>query len=309
MFVILKNILYIFLVLGVATYICSYLGNKISARMELRRGYKITRFNGIGFPILRFFKYMSKDASISSWGFFLLVFSFLIWSPTPITSNLILVDSDYSFLMALFFYIVLLLLNIFISGGTRYNFVFGRTVKKIGMMLSFTIPILFCAASIILISKTFSIKEIINAQFEYWNIVYQPLGFIVFFFALLMQFKLFSFNRKDYFYRQPQSAKEGKGLEKVIIRFSEYMMIFFMIIILISFYAGGYKNIYFIRGEIILAVKFIFVFIMLLLLERTFGGIDDYRLLVRINWKFLVPLSLLNFCVTLGFIIYRDVLV
>lgn len=309
MFIILKKILYIFLVLGVATYICSYLGNKITARMELRRGYKTTRFNGIGFPILRFFKYMSKDAGISIWGFFLLMFSFLIWYITPITPNLIMADSGYSFLIALFFYIILLLLNISISGETRYKFVFGGTVKKMGMILSFTIPILFCAASIILISKTFSLKEIINAQFEYWNIVYQPLGFLVFFFALLMQFKLFSLNRKDNFYRQPQSAKEGMGLEKVIIKFSEYMMIFFMIIILIDFYAGGYKNIYFIRGEIVLVVKFYFVFILLLVLDRTFGSINDYRLLVRINWKFLVPLSIVNFLVTFGFIVYRNVLV
>lgn len=309
MLIILKKILYIFLILGGTVYICSYLGNKITARMELRRGYKITRFNGIGFPIFRFFKYMSKDATMSIWGFFLLVSSFLIWSIIPITSNLVLIDTDYSILMAFFFYIVLLLLNISVSGGTRYNFVFGRTVKKTGMILSFTIPVLFCAASIILISKTFSFGEIINAQFEYWNIVYQPLGFLVFFFALLMQFKLFSLNRKDYLYRQPQSAKEGAGLEKVIIRFSEYMMIFFMIIVLIGFYAGGYKNIYFIRGEIILAIKFYFVFIILLFLDRAIGGIDDYRLLVRINWKFLVPLSLLNFSVTLGFIIYRDVLI
>ena len=309
MLTILMKILYIFLVLGVNIYICIYLSNKISARVELRRGYKLTRSGGIGFPVLRFFKYMSKDTSLGIWGFFLFMFSFLIWSTIPITANIMLVDTDYSFLIALFFYMVLLALNIFISGGTGDNFLFSKTIKKMGMMLSFTIPVLFCAASIVLISKTFSIKEIINAQFEYWNIVYQPLGFIVFFSAVLMQFKLFSLNRKNYFYGQSSHAKEGMGLEKAIIRLSEYMMIFFMIIVLIGFYMGGYKNIYFIRGEIILAVKFIFVFIMLLLLERTFGGIDDYRLLVRINWKFLVPLSLLNFCVTLGFIIYRDVLV
>ncbi len=307
MLTILMKILYIFLVLGVNIYICIYLSNKISARVELRRGYKLTRSGGIGFPVLRFFKYMSKDTSLGIWGFFLFMFSFLIWSTIPITANIMLVDTDYSFLIALFFYMVLLALNIFISGGTGDNFLFSKTIKKMGMMLSFTIPVLFCAASIVLISKTFSIKEIINAQFEYWNIVYQPLGFIVFFSAVLMQFKLFSLNRKNYFYGQSSHAKEGMGLEKAIIRLSEYMMIFFMIIVLIGFYMGGYKNIYFIRGEIILVVKFYFIFIILLLLDKTFGGIDDYRLLVRINCKFLVPLSLVNFLVTLGFIIYRNV--
>ncbi len=307
MFIILKKILYIFLVLGVTTYICNYLSNKISARMELRRGYKITRIGGIGFPVLRFLKYMSKEASLSIWGLFLFVFSFLIWSTIPITSNLILINTDYSFLAALFFYITLLALNIFISGESRYNLLFSGTIKKIGMALSFTIPILFCTASVILVSKTFSIKEIINAQFEYWNIVYQPLGFIVFFSAVLMQFKLFSLNKKNHFFRHSLPAKEGMGFEKVIIRFSEYMMIFFMIIVLIDFYAAGYKNIYFIRGEIILAIKFYFIFILLLFLDRTFGRINDYRLLVRINWKFLVPLSLVNFSITLGFILYRNV--
>ncbi len=309
MFIILKKIFYIIIILGVNIYICSYLNNKISARMELRRGYKLTRSGGIGFPVIRFFKYMSKDASLGIWSFFLFVFSFLIWSITPITESIILVDSSYSFLAAMFFYMALLAMNIFISGGTRYDFLFSKTVKKMGMMLSFVIPVLFCTASIVLISKTFSLKEIINTQFEYWNIVYQPLGFIVFFAAVLMQLKLLSLNRKNYLDGQSSHSREGMGLEKVIIRLSEYMMIFFMIIILISFYMGGYNNIYFIRGEIILAVKFYFVFIVLLLLDKSFGGIDDYRLLVRINWKFLVPLSLVNFLVTLGFIIYSNVLV
>jgi NADH-quinone oxidoreductase subunit H len=307
MLFVLKKMIYILALLMVNLYVCEYISNKLTARMELRRGYRTTRARGIGFPLVRFFKYLSRDEKINIWTFFIFLLSFLIWSVVPITANLVLIEMDYSLLIAITFYIGLIIMLFFNSSRTSYSAVFSETGKKVLILLSFLLPVLFSVASIVLISKTLSLKEIVNSQYQYWNIVLQPLGFITFFISLFLQLKLLGISRKSYLSTGVNIGKEGTGLGKIIEKFSVYMIVFFLIIILNILYLGGWQSIYFIRGEIMLAIKFYFIFVILLLMDRSIGRIDNYKLLVRINWKFLIPVSLVNFIVTFGFFIARDV--
>ncbi|MFZ3085068.1 MAG: NADH-quinone oxidoreductase subunit H [Candidatus Hydromicrobium sp.] len=297
---------YIFTVLLVNLYICEYIGNKLTARIELRRGYRITRIRGAGFPLIRFFKYLSRDNKINIWTFFIFLLSFLMWSAVPITANLVLIEMDYSLLVAITFYIGLIIILFFNSSRTSYSAIFSEASKKVLILLSFLAPVLFSIVSIVLISKTLSLKEIVNSQYQYWNIIFQPLGFITFFISLFLQLKLLGISRKSYLSTEIDIGKEGIGLGKIVEKISVYMIVLFLIIILNILYLGGWQNIYFIRGEIMLAVKFYFIFILLLLMDKTIVRIDSYKLLVRINWKFLIPVSLVNFIVTLGFFIARN---
>lgn len=306
MLIVFKKMFYIFAVLLVNLYICEYIGNKLTARIELRRGYRITRIRGAGFPLIRFFKYLSRDNKINIWTFFIFLLSFLIWSAVPITANLVLIEMDYSLLVAITFYIGLIIILFFNSSRTSYNAIFSEASKKVLILLSFLAPVLFSIVSIVLISKTLSLKEIVNSQYQYWNIIFQPLGFITFFISLFLQLKLLGISRKSYLSTEIDIGKEGIGLGKIVEKISAYMIVLFLIIILNILYLGGWQNIYFIRGEIMLAVKFYFIFILLLLMDKTIGRIDSYKLLVRINWKFLIPVSLVNFIVTLGFFIARN---
>lgn len=307
MLIVFKKMFYIFAVLLVNLYICEYIGNKLTARIELRRGYRITRIRGAGFPLIRFFKYLSRDNKINIWTFFIFLLSFLMWSAVPITANLVLIEMDYSLLVAITFYIGLIIILFFNSSRTSYSAIFSEASKKVLILLSFLAPVLFSIVSIVLISKTLSLKEIVNSQYQYWNIIFQPLGFITFFISLFLQLKLLGISRKSYLSTEIDIGKEGIGLGKIVEKISVYMIVLFLIIILNILYLGGWQNIYFIRGEIMLAVKFYFIFILLLLMDKTIGRIDSYKLLVRINWKFLIPVSLVNFIVTLGFFIARNV--
>jgi hypothetical protein len=62
-----------------------------------------------------------------------------------------------------------------------------------------------------------------------------------------------------------------------------------------------------IRGELMLALKFYLIFFILLLIDRIIVRIDSYKMLVKINLRFLIPVSLTNFIMTLSFFILRDV--
>ncbi len=307
MLIILRKIFYILILLVLNLYICEYMSNKLSARMELRRGYRITRAASIGFPIIRFLKFLSVDSKINIWTFFIFFLSFLMWSTVPITSNLVLVENDYSLLISIIIYIGIIALLLFNSARSSSGKVFSETCKKILILFSFIVPLLLSIISIVLVSRTLSLKEIVNSQYKYWNITLQPLGFLTFFTSILFQIKLLGISRKSYLSTGANIGKEGKGLGKIIEKLSAYMSIFFLIIIINILYLGGWQNLHIIRGEVMLAVKFYFIFFILLLIDKIICRIDNYKLLVRINWKFLIPVSLINFAVTVGFFIMKDI--
>ncbi len=307
MLVILKKIFFIVLILAVNMYICEYIGNKLTARMELKRGYRITRVASAGFPVIRLVKFLSADNRVNIWSFFIFLLSFLIWSAVPVTGSLVMIEEGYSFLISFVFYIMLIIAVMLGSSRSTYSNVFSENCKKLLINLSFIVPILLCGISVVLINKTLSLKEMVNSQYEYWNIVLQPIGGLVFFVSMFFQLKTLGISRKSYMSNVIETGKEGKGLGKIIDKVSIYMAVFFLIAILNIMYLGGWQSFYMIRGEVMLALKFYFIFVMLLLMDKVTGRVDSYKLMVRINWKFLMPVSLFNLIITFVFLVLRDI--
>ncbi|MCD4670730.1 MAG: NADH-quinone oxidoreductase subunit H [Actinomycetia bacterium] len=308
MLIILKKIAYILIIVAANLYICSYLGAKLSARMELRRGYRMARTGGIGFPAKRLLSYLAGGQEISIWGFILFVFSLLIWAVVPINADLALVDMDSSLIVAFLFYLIIIVLNLSSQSGTRYSIVFGQMVKKIISVISLAIPFFFSTVSIVLLNRTLSLREIVDLQHEYWNIAYQPLGFIIALMSTIMVLKILWLNRKGTLEISGINKREGTGLSRAVLRFSEYSIVLFMTYMLVILYMGGYKNLYFIRGDVMLGIKFYALFIFILFSEKALGSsVSDTGLLMRINGKFLIPLSMVNFIITFGFFIYRNI--
>ena len=307
MLIIFKKTIYILAIVALNLYVCTYLASKLSSRMELRRGYRMTRIGGIGFPAIRFLSYLGRKRNINIWVFLLFIFSLLVWTIAPASPNLVLVDMDSSLLAAILFIIIIIVINLAGQLRTRYGLIMGQATRKMVMVLSLTIPVFLSAASIVLVGRTFGFKEIVSLQHVYWNIVYQPLGFIICLASIVSILRILGLNRKGNFEAAGSSSYEGNGMSRMIIRFSEYTIVIFLVYMTVLLYLGGYKNLFFIRGEIMLGIKFYAVFVFLLFVERATGGITDHRLLLRINFKFLIPLALGNFAVTLGFFIARNI--
>jgi NADH-quinone oxidoreductase subunit H len=170
------------------------------------------------------------------------------------------------------------------------------------------VPFFVSIASLIMVSRTFNLKGIVDLQRDYWNVVYQPLGFITAVLSIVMIMKLLGLNREG---KQGLSAinmREGAGIPWVIYRFSGYSIVLFMTYLMTIVYLGGYKNLYFVRGDVMLGIKFYVVFIFILFAGKALGSnMSDAGLLMRINGKFLIPLSLINYIITMGFFIYRNI--
>ena len=304
MLLILKKTIYILIIVALNLYVCTYLVSKLSSRMELRRGYRMTKVGGIGFPAIRFLSYLGKKANMNIWIFLLFIFSLLIWTVAPFSPNLVLVDMDSSLMAAILFIIIIIVLNLASQLTTRYRLIMGEASRKMIMVLSLTIPIFLSIVSIMFVNRSFGFKEIVSLQHVYWNIVYQPLGFIICLASIVLILKILRLNKNGI---AGFGEHEGNGLSRMIMKFSEYTIVIFLIYMTVLLYLGGYKNLFFIKGEIMLGAKFYAVFIFSLFASKALGNIEDYRLLFRINFKFLIPLALINFAVTLGFFIARNI--
>ncbi|MBN2072938.1 MAG: NADH-quinone oxidoreductase subunit H [Actinobacteria bacterium] len=307
MVLIFKKIVYLLLVIVVNLYVCTYLANKLTAHMELRRGYRVSKAGGISLPFSRFFKYLSNEPGINFWTFMLFVFSFLIWSVSPLSASMVLIDMDSSLMVALLMLLVILTLNVSSHMLTGYNMIMIQSMRKTASVLFFMIPVFLNISGVVLINKTLGFKEIINSQYQYWNVIYQPLGFLTTLLSVLFIFKQFKLNRKSEIEAFSTDSCEGKGLGKAINRFSEYNIIFVLIYMLTVLYLGGYQNLYIVRGEVMLGLKFYLIFVIILIAERSIAKINDYKLIQRINIRYILPLSVVNFIVTLGFFIYRNI--
>ena len=193
------------------------------------------------------------------------------------------------------------------ASRTEHNYIYSNIVKKNVQVLAFFGPVLFCAAGIVMVNGTLSFSEIVNFQYQYWNIIYQPLGFIVLFTSILLHYKLLGIYSKDPVIYSKNIDKEGLGFGRLIVRISNYTILFFLIIIMIIFYLGGWQQLYFINGEIMFALKFYIVFIVLILLDKATPQLSSYDYSVSINGRFLLPMSALNFLITFVFFILRNI--
>ena len=304
---ILKKVLYIFLIVIGNLYICSYIKNKISSRAELKRGYVMGGAAGIAYPLVRTFKFLSKDYRINVFEVLLFFFAFFMWTVIPFSQTLVLVRFDADLLVALILYFLLIFLMLVNSSRSEYGFIFVNFSKKILAVFGFFIPVIFSIAGIILLNRTLNLKEIVGFQFQYWNIIYQPLGFIVIFTSAFLQFKLFGITSASSILFSENLDKEGQGFGRLATRTAYYCSVFFMLVLMVIIYLAGWQNFYFINGNILFVLKFYILFFLILLIDRATPKLNEYHYLLTIGWKFLIPIAAVNFLMTLIFFMLRNI--
>ncbi len=306
MIVVLNKTIYIFAILLVNLYICSVINNKLISKIDLKRGYKGTRSGGAAYPFVSVIKYMSKGNGLTLWDVFIFLNIFILWSVTPINANLVIVDLDYSLLAAFVFFIILMMLKAITFSYSANGLLYTSLIRRAANILSFILPIGLSLLSIVFLNKTLNLRNIVNFQYQYWNVVYQPLGFIVCFFSIVIIYRLFVLTDKDTMIINHSGYREGMGLSKLVNDLSNYMSLFFLATIVNIAYLGGWQDFMAINGNIMLAIKFYAIIIAVIIFSRSFSMVNDYKRIVSFNYKFLVPLAIINFIISLAFIILRN---
>lgn len=188
-------------------------------------------------------------------------------------------------------------------GGWSSNNKFGLLggMRAAAQMISYEIPLVMSILSIVLMTGSMNVSEIVTGQEDVWNIIIQPVAFLVFFIAAMAEINRIPFDL-------PESENEliaGYQIEYGGFRWSmfylaEYLYMFGMSAITTALFLGGWLPLFgldFIPGAVWFALKFCLVVFVLIWIRATFPRMRP-DVLMEFAWKILLPVALANVLVT-----------
>ncbi len=209
--------------------------------------------------------------------------------------------------------------GIMIGGWASNNkFSLIAAIRGASQMVSYELPMGLALITILFMTGSLKMSEIVASQVQNgWHVIYQPIGFIIFFICALAECNRTPFdlpeaeNELNFGYHQEYSSmKLGFYL------FAEYINMFISSAIMVTLFFGGYDipfvneaswglNSFWlsvISFSVMMAkiAFFLFVFIWIRWTIPRFR----YDQLMRLGWKKLIPLALLNMIVTAAVILW-----
>ncbi len=180
-------------------------------------------------------------------------------------------------------------------------------IRASSQMISYELAMGVSAITIVLLSGSLSLNDIVAQQSGVWNIVYQPIAFLIFFICALAEL-----NRAPFDLPECESELVGgyhteySSMKLGLYLFAEYTSMFVSSAIMAILFFGGYNfpgmshfsgNTLAILGIAAFAIK-IFIFIFVIMWIRWTIPRFRFDQLMHLGWKSLLPLSLINLLVT-----------
>lgn len=203
--------------------------------------------------------------------------------------------------------------GIMIGGWASNNkFSLMAALRGASQVISYELAMGISLIALLMLTGSLSLKTITEQQMapgHYWNVLYQPLGFLIFFVCALAEC-----NRAPFDLSEAESElnmgyhQEYSSMKLGFFLFSEYINMFISSVIMATLFFGGYDipfldeskynpNLMAWLGVGALMVKaliFIFVFMWIRWTLPRFR----YDQLMNLGWKALIPLALINMVIT-----------
>ena len=173
------------------------------------------------------------------------------------------------------------------------------SLRTCAQMISYEIPMGFSVIGVVMLAQSMSLVDIVEAQSGLWNVVYQPLGFFVFFVAAIAEAQRIPFDLPE----AEGDLGAGYHTEYSGMRFSFFMISEYLILTLMSalivilFFGGWHGALIPLPGPVWFLLKVSFFIWVFMWLRFTFPRYR-YDQLMTIGWKVLLPLSLANILIT-----------
>ena len=173
------------------------------------------------------------------------------------------------------------------------------SLRTCAQMISYEIPMGFSVIGVVMLAQSMSLVDIVEAQAGLWNVVYQPLGFFVFFVAAIAEAQRIPFDLPE----ADGDLGAGYHTEYSGMRFSFFMISEYLILVLMSalivilFFGGWHGALIPLPGPVWFLLKVGFFIWVFMWLRFTFPRYR-YDQLMTIGWKVLLPLSLANILIT-----------
>lgn len=210
--------------------------------------------------------------------------------------------------------------GIMIGGWSSNNkFSLLAALRGASQVISYELAMGISLIALLMITGNLSLRSIVEQQMEagsFWNIAYQPLGFLLFFICALAECNRAPFDLPEAenelnmgYHQEYSSMKLGFFL------FAEYINMFISSAIMATLFFGGYDipfldeatldpNLAAILGIGSLMTK-IFIFIFIFMWIRWTLPRFRYDQLMDLGWKKLIPLALANMLITGAVILWQ----
>ena len=210
--------------------------------------------------------------------------------------------------------------GIMIGGWASNNkFSLLAAIRGASQMISYELAMGLALIAVLMISGSLRMSVIVEQQLSNgWNIIYQPLGFIIFFICALAECNRTPFdlaeaeNELNFGYHQEYSSmKLGFYL------FAEYINMFISSVVMATLYFGGYDIPFvneaawgdawwvgFIGFAVVMIKASIFIFIFMWI--RWTIPRFRYDQLMKLGWLRLLPLALVNMLITAAIVLWLN---
>jgi NADH-quinone oxidoreductase subunit H len=212
--------------------------------------------------------------------------------------------------------------GIMIGGWASNNkFSLLGAIRASAQMISYELAMGISIIALIMMAGTLSLGEIVNQQaggdWNFWNVIYQPLGFLIFIVCAFAECNRAPFDLPECetelvggYHTEYSSMKLG------FYMFAEYINMFISSAVLSTLYFGGYNfpfmndlglshNALTILGTVFLFGK-IFFFIFFFMWVRWTLPRFRYDQLMNLGWRVLLPLSIANLLLTALVLLWID---
>lgn len=186
------------------------------------------------------------------------------------------------------------------SSNNKYSLL--GALRASSQMLSYELPMGIALVSLLLITGSLSLVDIVNAQKGVWFIVLQPIGFIIYFISGLAEAGRSPFDLPETENELVSGfATEYGGIKFALFFMGEYIHVITISALATTFFLGGWYGPFVeqipILGLVYFVLKVAFMIFVVVWIRASLPRVR-YDQLMSFCWKFLLPLALLNLAVT-----------
>jgi NADH-quinone oxidoreductase subunit H len=231
------------------------------------------------------------------------VFTVMAWAAIPWSRDLVFTNVGTGVLLILAMGAIAPLAEIMAGWGSNNKYALYGGVRAAALDVSYEIPMVFCVASILLITGSLSSIDIVESQAAMWFILPQILGFGIFFITALAKAGLVPTDLAE----SESELVAGFTTEYSAMRFGMFFVVLFSNVFFVSalitmLYLGGWQApfagtlpfltlipapLWFLAKALLMSFVVFWVWVTLPRVR-----VDQY---LNVAWKIMLPLSILNF--------------
>jgi NADH-quinone oxidoreductase subunit H len=183
--------------------------------------------------------------------------------------------------------------------GSNNKYSMFGALRSTAQMISYEVSLGLALVGVLMINGSLSLVDIVNQQATIWNVVWQPLGFIIYLVAATAEINRLPFDLPEAETELVAGYQtEYSSLKFALFYMAEYINMTTVCAIAATMFLGGYQGPFgLFPGVWWLVIKILFFIFVLMWVRGTLPRFR-YDQLMRFGWQVLFPLALVNIFIT-----------